>query len=63
MAEKKKVPGPHSYKPNYPKSKCTLFVSKARAGNAFIDSATFKGQQTPGIQNVKYVRVLEFGLF
>jgi len=34
-----------------------LFVSKAKGGNAFIDSATFKGQQTPGIQNVKYKSV------
>lgn len=30
-------------------------MSKAYAGNAFIDDATFRGKQTPGIQNVKYV--------
>mmetsp|Transcript_25494 Transcript_25494/g.28319 ORF Transcript_25494/g.28319 Transcript_25494/m.28319 type:complete len:158 (+) Transcript_25494:165-638(+) len=54
MAKKKKVPGPSSYKPNYPKSKCKLYTSKAVAGNAFIDDATFRGMQTPGIQNVKY---------
>ncbi|CAI2365491.1 unnamed protein product [Moneuplotes crassus] len=57
MAEKKKIPGPNSYKPKYPKSKCTLFVSRTRAGNAFIDDATYRGQQTPGIQNVKYTSI------
>ena len=60
IKKKKKIPGPSSYKPNYPKSKCTLFVSRAYAGNAFIDDATVRGRETPGLQNVKYVIILIF---
>ena len=54
---KKKIPGPNQYKPKFPPTKCKLYSSKAYAGNAFIDEATYKGMQTPGIQNIKYVSV------
>lgn len=56
MKEKKKVPGPTSYKPNKPGPKNPLYVSKAYTGNAYIDEAIFRGKETPGHQKVKYVR-------
>ena len=58
MKNKKKIPGPTSYDPKLPKSKRSFFSSKTRAGNAFIDEAIFRGKETPGIQNVKYVRFI-----
>lgn len=55
MKDKKKIPGPCSYNPQKIKSKKNLYASKAYAGNAFIDEAVWKGQETPGLQKVKYV--------
>lgn len=56
VKNKKKIPGPSSYKPNPPKSRKSFFSSKAYSGNSFIDEAIFRGKETPGIQKVKYVR-------
>lgn len=52
------MPGPSSYNPQPPKSRKGFFASKERAGNAFIDDATVRGMETPGLQKVNYVNVL-----
>ena len=56
IKNKKKIPGPSSYNPVIPKSKKSYYASKARAGNAFIDEATYKARETPEMKNlIKYV--------